>query len=186
MNRPPTVPAAMRAWRVGSAGSIDRNPLGVCHEPVPEPGPGELLARVLACGVCRTDLHVVEGDLPVHRRHVVPGHEIVAEVVDTDHTDHTGFAVGDRIGIPWLAPYLWNMRVLPAWRGESVPQLAVHRLGCRRRLRRIRHRPGGFRATGPSAAQHCRTGACSASTVSVAAPISRPRSPSRGVPVSTS
>lgn len=102
MNRPRTVPAAMRAWRVGSAGSIDRSPLGACHEPVPEPGPGELLARVLACGVCRTDLHVVEGDLPVHRRHVVPGHEIVAEVVGTDHTDHTGFAVGDRIGIPWL------------------------------------------------------------------------------------
>jgi propanol-preferring alcohol dehydrogenase len=67
-------------------------------EPVPEPGPGELLVKVLACGVCRTDLHVTEGDLPVHRPGVVPGHEVVGEVVQAAGE----FAVGDRAGIAWL------------------------------------------------------------------------------------
>lgn len=67
----------------------------------PEPSGDELLVRVLACGVCRTDLHVVEGDLAVHRRSVVPGHEIVGEVVAVPD-GRADFAVGDRIGIPWL------------------------------------------------------------------------------------
>lgn len=57
--------------------------------------------RVLVCGVCRTDLHVAEGDLPVHRQGVTPGHEIVGEVVDAG-AGVSGFAPGDRIGIPWL------------------------------------------------------------------------------------
>ncbi|MEV3966011.1 zinc-binding alcohol dehydrogenase family protein [Nocardia sp. NPDC050193] len=89
----------MRAWRVDTPRRIDRKPIIARREPLPRPGPGELLARVLACGVCRTDLHVVEGDLPVHRPHVVPGHEVVAEVVATERGD---FTVGDRVGIPWL------------------------------------------------------------------------------------
>jgi propanol-preferring alcohol dehydrogenase len=67
-------------------------------DPVPEPGAGELLVKVLACGVCRTDLHVTEGDLPVHRQGVVPGHEVVGEVVRAAGE----FAVGDRAGIAWL------------------------------------------------------------------------------------
>ncbi|MGW6331087.1 zinc-binding alcohol dehydrogenase family protein [Nocardia rhamnosiphila] len=90
----------MRAWRVDAPRGIDRKPIIARREPRPRPGPGELLARVLACGVCRTDLHVVEGDLPVHRPHVVPGHEVVAEVVAT--AGRGDFAVGDRVGIPWL------------------------------------------------------------------------------------
>ncbi|MEU1981837.1 zinc-binding alcohol dehydrogenase family protein [Nocardia sp. NPDC019395] len=92
----------MRAWRVDSPRAIDRGPIAERNEPLPEPGPGELSARVLACGVCRTDLHVVEGDLPVHRPQVVPGHEIVAEVFDAGRAEDAGFTVGDRIGIPWL------------------------------------------------------------------------------------
>lgn len=66
--------------------------------PVPSPAPGELLVRVLACGVCRTDLHVVDGDLPVHRLSVVPGHQVVGEVV----VAAPGFVVGERVGIAWL------------------------------------------------------------------------------------
>ncbi|MGW0020654.1 zinc-binding alcohol dehydrogenase family protein [Rhodococcus sp. NPDC003382] len=89
----------MRAWRVQTPGPIARGPLRAVREPVPEPGDGELLVRVLACGVCRTDLHVAEGDLPVHRQHVVPGHEVVAEVIGGDLGTH---AIGDRVGIPWL------------------------------------------------------------------------------------
>ncbi len=92
--------ATMRAWRVDAPRGIDRKPLIARREPLPRPDPGDLLARVLACGVCRTDLHVVEGDLPVHRPHVVPGHEVVAEVVAP--ADRGDFTVGDRVGIPWL------------------------------------------------------------------------------------
>jgi len=69
---------------------------------VPEPGPGELLLRVLACGVCRTDLHVTEGDLPVRRPGVTPGHEVVGEVVAAGPGDVAGFAAGDRAGAAWL------------------------------------------------------------------------------------
>jgi alcohol dehydrogenase, propanol-preferring len=61
--------------------------------PDPEPGPGELLLRVLACGVCRTDLHIVDGELTKPKLPLVPGHQIVAEVVGT----------GRRVGVPWLA-----------------------------------------------------------------------------------
>jgi len=65
---------------------------------VPAPAPGELLIRVTACGVCRTDLHIVDGDLPPHRLPLVPGHEIVGIVAE----GADGFAVGDRVGVPWL------------------------------------------------------------------------------------
>jgi propanol-preferring alcohol dehydrogenase len=81
----------MRAWRATGR-------LTVHEVPVPTPAPGELLVRVRACGVCRTDLHVVDGDLPVHRPGVVPGHEVVGEVVSAAGA----FAVGDLVGIPWL------------------------------------------------------------------------------------
>jgi alcohol dehydrogenase, propanol-preferring len=69
---------------------------------LPEPGPGELLVAVHACGVCRTDLHVAEGDLPVHRQGVIPGHEVVGEVTAIGPDTGDEFAVGDRVGIAWL------------------------------------------------------------------------------------
>jgi len=71
------------------------------RRPVPRPGPGELLLRVRACGVCRTDLHILDGDLPPHRPEVVPGHEIVGEVVALG-AGVARFAIGQRIGVPWL------------------------------------------------------------------------------------
>ena len=100
----------MRAWHVDQPGPVsDGRPLVARDTPVPEPGPGELLLRVLACGVCRTDLHVTEGDLPVHRRGVTPGHEVVGEVVaigpapgNGAAADAAGFTVGDRAGAAWL------------------------------------------------------------------------------------
>ena len=88
----------MLAWQVRTPGPIAHRPLERGSRPVPTPAPGELLLRVRACAVCRTDLHVVEGDLPVHRRPVVPGHEIVGEVVDGAY----GFAAGERVGVAWL------------------------------------------------------------------------------------
>jgi len=68
--------------------------------PIPEPGRGELLVRVLACGVCRTDLHVADGEIPANYP-VVPGHEIVGEVAQLGEGVE-GFAIGQRVGIPWL------------------------------------------------------------------------------------
>jgi propanol-preferring alcohol dehydrogenase len=91
----------MLAWRVEEPGPIATRPLRRADLPVPEPGEGELLLRVRVCGVCRTDLHVAEGDLPVHRPGVVPGHEIVGTVVALG-SSVTGFAVGERAGVAWL------------------------------------------------------------------------------------
>ncbi len=69
--------------------------------PVPVPGPGEVRVRVEACGVCRTDLHVVDGDLPHLGRPVVPGHQVVGRV-DAVGTGVSGLPAGTRVGVPWL------------------------------------------------------------------------------------
>src|SRR5712692_6380917 len=94
----------MRAWHVEAPGPVTGHPLRLHSEDdVPRPGPGELLLRVLACGVCRTDLHVTEGDLPPHRPGVTPGHEVVGEVTALgEGAAEGGFAVGDRAGAAWL------------------------------------------------------------------------------------
>jgi alcohol dehydrogenase, propanol-preferring len=92
----------MRAWRVRLPGPMTTHPLDRVTVDVPQPGPGELLVAVLVCGVCRTDLHVTEGDLPVHRPGVVPGHEVVGEVAAIGPDTGDEFAIGDRVGIAWL------------------------------------------------------------------------------------
>ncbi len=91
----------MLAWEVATPGPMSTRPLRETRRPVPEPGPGDLLIRVRVCGVCRTDLHVAEGNLPVHRSPVVPGHEIVGEVVGWG-AEVTGFATGELVGVAWL------------------------------------------------------------------------------------
>jgi len=91
----------MLAWQVATPGPIAGRPLRAARLPVPEPGPGEALVRVLACAVGRTDLHVAEGDLPPHRSPVVPGHEVVG-VVEALGPGATSVEVGERIGIAWL------------------------------------------------------------------------------------
>jgi propanol-preferring alcohol dehydrogenase len=76
-------------------------PLRAVEVPIPEVGPGQVLLRVCACGVCRTDLHVVDGELPEPKLPLIPGHQIVGTVEMTgDGADH--FAAGDRVGVPWL------------------------------------------------------------------------------------
>lgn len=92
----------MTAWRVGSPGPMSTRPLERVTVDVPEPGAGELLVAVAACGVCRTDLHLAEGDLAVHRVGVIPGHEVVGEVVAMNPDAGRDFEVGDRVGIAWL------------------------------------------------------------------------------------
>jgi len=91
----------VRAWAVERPGPIDSGPLVRVDRPDPDPGPGEVRVRVRACGVCRTDLHLIIGELPPHRPGTIPGHEIVG-VVDVVGDGATRFAVGDRIGIAWL------------------------------------------------------------------------------------
>ncbi|MFE2301976.1 zinc-binding alcohol dehydrogenase family protein [Streptomyces sp. NPDC059445] len=91
----------MRAWEVVRPGPVEGEPLRLAERPVPVPGPDELLVHVRACGVCRTDLHVTEGDLPVHRPGVTPGHEVVGVVAATGGAV-SGFAPGDRVGVAWL------------------------------------------------------------------------------------
>ena len=91
----------MRAWSVTRPGPVDEHPLELVDKPVPTPRAGELLVRVRACGVCRTDLHVSEGDLPVHRPGVTPGHEVVGEVVEAGE-GALGFERGARVGVAWL------------------------------------------------------------------------------------
>lgn len=91
-------PARMRAWQTRGDGV---GHLELVEREAPTPLPHELLVAVSACGVCRTDLHVVDGDLPAHRTPVVPGHEVVGTVVDAGAAT-TGFGTGDRVGVAWL------------------------------------------------------------------------------------
>src|ERR1700733_9977267 len=91
----------MRAWVVDRQAPVETSPLRSGQKPVPAPAPGELLVRVLACAVCRTDLHVIEGDLPVHREHVPPGHMVVGTVGALGEGAE-GSAEGDRVGVAWL------------------------------------------------------------------------------------
>jgi alcohol dehydrogenase, propanol-preferring len=79
----------------------DGLPLKPTELPAPSPGPGEVLIRVHACAVCRTDLHVVDGELPDPKTPVIPGHQIVGTVVDTG-SGADAFKRGDRVGVPWL------------------------------------------------------------------------------------
>jgi propanol-preferring alcohol dehydrogenase len=92
----------MQGWAVDKPGPVATHPLAKVEREVMDPGPGEIRVRVSACGVCRTDLHLAEGDLAPKHRLVVPGHEVVGTV------DHVGagcvrFEQGERVGVPWLA-----------------------------------------------------------------------------------
>jgi alcohol dehydrogenase, propanol-preferring len=91
------LPETMKAMVLNTPGQ----PL-VCREmPVPTPGPGQVLIKVRACGVCRTDLHVVDGELPDPKLPIIPGHEIVGTVVQQG-TGVQAFQLGERIGVPWM------------------------------------------------------------------------------------
>ncbi len=92
---------SMMAWQVQRPGPMSTRPLERVSTDVPRPADDELLVAVRACGVCRTDLHVAEGDLPVHRPAVIPGHEVVGEVLESG-PQAGRFAAGDRVGIAWL------------------------------------------------------------------------------------
>src|SRR5215467_5596724 len=151
----------MRAWVVHEPGPMASNPLRLVERPVPEPGPGELLVRVICCGVCRTDLHLAEGDLPPRAPGITPGHEVVGEVVTTG-PGAARFRPGDRVGVAWLAgtdgtcrycrrgaENLCPASVYTGWDrhggfgdAELAPLLCAGIIGYRA-LRRARVPPGG-------------------------------------------
>ena len=89
----------MRAALLTSPAPIVRSPLRIVEMPRPQVIPGHVLLRVRACGVCRTDLHVVEGELPRRGASVIPGHQIVGEVVEAAGSS---VAIGDRVGVSWI------------------------------------------------------------------------------------
>jgi|SRR5579884_327756 len=91
----------MKAMIVEKRAPLEERPLQLVDRPIPEPGPGEVLIRVEVCGICRTDLHVVEGELPIHKNPVAPGHQVVGEVVRSG-PKATRFQIGDRVGVAWL------------------------------------------------------------------------------------
>ncbi len=91
----------MRTLELDEPRPAEQRPLRLVERARPEPGPGELLVAVEVCGVCRTDLHVVEGDLAPHRPHVVPGHEVVGRVAGRG-AGAARFREGDRVGVAWL------------------------------------------------------------------------------------
>jgi propanol-preferring alcohol dehydrogenase len=92
------ITATMTAMRENGSGRARDTDVGA----VPQPSPVEVLLEVLACGVCRTDLHVLDGELPDLRYPVTPGHEIVGRVVAVG-SSVTSVQIGDRVGVPWLA-----------------------------------------------------------------------------------
>jgi propanol-preferring alcohol dehydrogenase len=91
----------MKAFLLHSPAPVDTRPLELAEIPLPEPEQDELLVRVHACGICRTDLHVVEGELAVRQSPIVPGHQIVGHVEKTGD-DVTNFSQGECVGIAWL------------------------------------------------------------------------------------
>lgn len=91
----------MKAMIVEKRAPLEERPLQSVERPIPAPGAGEVLIRVEVCAICRTDLHVVEGELPAHKNPIVPGHQVVGEI--TRLGPHTSrFQVGDRVGVAWL------------------------------------------------------------------------------------
>jgi propanol-preferring alcohol dehydrogenase len=92
---------AMVLSRPGVVGDANLPRLRCEERPIPQPGPDGMRVRVEACGVCRTDLHVVEGDLPPRAPGIVPGHQVIGRV-DALGAEARGFAPGDRVGVAWL------------------------------------------------------------------------------------
>ncbi|MEU2108499.1 zinc-dependent alcohol dehydrogenase family protein [Streptomyces sp. NPDC019507] len=108
------------AWVVERPAPIAAGPLRPVEREIPEPGPHELLLGVRACGVCRTDLHLAEGDLPPRRPRCTPGHEIVGEVLAAGRSAD-GFTTGDRVGAAWLAGTCGQCRWCRAGRENLCP-----------------------------------------------------------------
>ena len=92
----------MKAMLLERPAAVDSSPLRLCDVPTPQPGEGQLRLSVRCCAVCRTDLHVVEGDLPPAKMPVIPGHQVVGIVDQLGPSCHGAWTVGMRAGVAWL------------------------------------------------------------------------------------
>lgn len=111
----------MRALVLRRQGPVDdADRLRAEDTDAPRPGDGELLLRVLACGVCHTDLHLVQGDLELRRQPIVPGHQIVGEVIEAG-SDADGGRVGERVGVTWLSSTCGTCRFCESGRQNLCP-----------------------------------------------------------------
>ncbi|MEU3184008.1 zinc-binding alcohol dehydrogenase family protein [Streptomyces sp. NPDC006923] len=117
---PASAGEALNGWAVETPGPIGTGPLARIRRPAPRPGPGDLLLRVEACGVCRTDLHLSEGDLTPRHASVIPGHEIVGRVIAVGD-GVTQFRTGDRAGGAWLRGTCGTCRYCRAGRENLCP-----------------------------------------------------------------
>lgn len=91
----------MKAWVLNNPAAVESRPLALSECPIPQPADDEVLVKVHACGICRTDLHVVEGELPVRKSRVIPGHQVVG-TISAVGSQVDEFRPGDRVGIAWL------------------------------------------------------------------------------------
>ncbi|WP_337678343.1 alcohol dehydrogenase catalytic domain-containing protein [Ornithinimicrobium humiphilum] len=196
----------MKAWIVAEPRPIGEGPLRMVEMPDPIPGPGQVRVRVEACGVCRTDLHLAEGDLQPRRPGTVPGHEVIGRV-DSLGPGCDRFAVGDRVGIAWLrgtcgrcrwcrsgAENLCPRANFTGWDADGgYAELAVVNEAFAYRipehLEAPRAAPSCARAssaTGRSSGRSCHPAGGWASTASAPPPTWWPRSPSNRARSSTS
>ena len=111
-------------------------PLRLADVPIPEPGFGQLRVKVHACGVCRTNLHVVDGELPDPKLPIIPGHEIVG-TVDKLGEGAGHWKLGQRVGIPWLGWTDGDCRYCRSGRENLCDHSEIHGLHNRRRIRRV-------------------------------------------------
>ena len=111
----------MKAWVLHKQAAVETRPLLLQELPIPQIGEGEIRVRVYACGVCRTDLHVAEGDLPLRKSPLILGHQI-AGVVDRVGERVTKFKVGDRAGIAWLNSACGNCKFCRSGRENLCPE----------------------------------------------------------------
>jgi propanol-preferring alcohol dehydrogenase len=110
----------MHAMQLSRPATAEQHPLEPVDRPDPAPAPGELLLSVRACGVCRTDLQLIEGDLRAHRLPVVPGHQVVGTVAAVGDGVH-GWNDGDRAGVTWLAGFDGTCRFCASGRENLCP-----------------------------------------------------------------
>jgi propanol-preferring alcohol dehydrogenase len=113
----------MKAWILEKQTSVEERPLKLVEIPTPHPKDDEVRLRVLVCGVCRTDIHIAEGDLPLHKSPVILGHEIVG-IVDEVGEKVERFHVGDRAGVYWLHSACGQCKYCLSQRENYCPQIA--------------------------------------------------------------
>ncbi len=111
----------MKAWILETQAPIEERPLQLVELPDPHPGPGQIRIRVQACGVCRTDVHIAEGDLPLHKSPLILGHEIVG-IVDEVGPGVTRFRLGQRAGVTWLNHACGECKFCRAGKENLCPQ----------------------------------------------------------------